>query len=262
MTADVETAPQTRFILVPDGTRLACHSLGEGPAVLLLHGFLSSARLNWFDSGVAAAIAAAGFRVIAPDLRGHGESGAPPDAACYPVDVLPADAQSVLDALGIRDYALVGYSLGARTAARMLARGAQPRRLVLAGMGDSGVLDVGTRQAHFEDAIRRGKDAANPVVGAFIQDFMRANGVAAGPALHVLASQTDTPPHALAAIACPTLVLCGARDRDNGDSAALARLIPGARHATTPGDHLSAVGKAEFREVLTGFLREDLGAGG
>jgi pimeloyl-ACP methyl ester carboxylesterase len=64
-----------------DGVEIACHVLGEGPPVVLLHGFLSSARRNWIRPGIAEAIASLGRRVIAPDLRGHGRSEAPTDLA-------------------------------------------------------------------------------------------------------------------------------------------------------------------------------------
>ena len=57
-----------------DGVDLAWHELGEGRPLVLLHGLFSDADTNWLKFGHAAAIAAAGFRVIMPDLRAHGES--------------------------------------------------------------------------------------------------------------------------------------------------------------------------------------------
>lgn len=247
----------THRIRARDGVTLACHTMGEGPAVLLAHGFLSNARANWIDPGIAEALADAGFSLIMPDIRGHGVSDAPDDPALYPKDVLARDIADVLAALDVQDYALVGYSLGARTATRALALGAKPRRLVLAGMGDSGVIGVEARQRHFEDMIANGPNASNPEAGAFVQSFMAQNGVAVQPALNVLRSQAPTAPEVLAAITCPTLVLCGVRDQDNGSAAGLAAMIPGARLIETPGTHLSAVGKTEFRDALVAFLRED-----
>lgn len=247
---------QSETVVAADQAHLAVHRAGEGPPVVLLHGFLSSAALNWIAPGIAAAIVDAGFHAIMPDVRGHGRSlgSAPP----YPKDILADDVDRILTALGIQDFALVGYSLGARTAARLMARGASPRRLILSGMGDVGLLSVARRQAYFEDAIRNGAAAANSRAGAFIQSFMHANGISSESALAVLASQIDTSKEVLASIRCPTLVLCGERDEDNGSSTGLAALIPNARLVRTPGDHLSAVGKADFRDALVGFLREDL----
>src|SRR3546814_11078338 len=63
-----------------------------------------------------------GFRLILPDLRGHGESGKPHDPAAYPPDALTEDGLALVEQMGLTDYDLGGYSLGARTTARMLAR--------------------------------------------------------------------------------------------------------------------------------------------
>ena len=74
-----------------DGQRIAIHRLGAGRPVLLLHGFIANARLNWFEPGIARALAEAGFAVIAPDLRGHGDSAAPEEPEAWPGDVLARD---------------------------------------------------------------------------------------------------------------------------------------------------------------------------
>ena len=73
-----------------DGVELAYHELGEGKPVVLLHGLFSDAQMNWIKFGHAARIAAAGFRVIMPDLRAHGLSGRPHGAEHYPREFSPA----------------------------------------------------------------------------------------------------------------------------------------------------------------------------
>jgi pimeloyl-ACP methyl ester carboxylesterase len=85
-------------------------------------------------------IAAKGFRVIMPDLRAHGHSARPHDPAAYPPDVLMRDGFALIEHLGLTDYDLGGYSLGARTTVRMLANGAKPRRVILSGMGLTGLV--------------------------------------------------------------------------------------------------------------------------
>src|SRR3546814_14959748 len=57
----------------------------------------------------------AGFRVIMPDLRGHGDSDKPHNPACYKPDVLADDAFDLIGHLGLTDYDLAGYSLWGRT---------------------------------------------------------------------------------------------------------------------------------------------------
>ena len=101
---------------------------------MLLHGFAASGR-QWLDHGPAAALAEAGYRVILPDLRGHGDSARPHDPACYPPDVLADDGLALIDGLGLDDYDLGGYSLGGRVVLRMLVRGARPAHAVVAGQG-------------------------------------------------------------------------------------------------------------------------------
>ena len=87
-------------MIAPDGTAIAIHETGVGRPFVLLHGFFSDAATNWLKYGHAAALAAAGFRVIMPDLRGHGSSGKPHEAGAYPPDVLVDDALAVIEQLG------------------------------------------------------------------------------------------------------------------------------------------------------------------
>lgn len=237
-----------------DGVEIAWRTLGEGRPTLMLHGFLASAELNWFGPGIAAAVAAAGRQVIAPDLRGHGHSAAPVDPAAWPADVLAADQEALIAHLGLTDYDLVGYSLGARTSVRMLTRGARPARLVLGGMGDSGLMAAGARAAMFEDSIRHGEAAQDPRAGRRVQAMLAAGGLVPEAMLGVLAAFVATSEAQLRAIDVPTLVVCGARDDDNGSAEGLAALLPNARAVRIPGDHLSAVMEPALAREITGFL--------
>jgi pimeloyl-ACP methyl ester carboxylesterase len=92
------------------GVRLNVASAGSGTPVLLLHGFPDSWRLWRHQIG---ALAAAGYRVIAPDLRGFGGSEQPPDAAAYRMDRLIADVLAVLGDAGVQRTAVVGHDWGA-----------------------------------------------------------------------------------------------------------------------------------------------------
>ena len=102
---------------------------------MLLHGYFSTAEVNWVRFGHAETLAARGHRVILPDLRAHGDSARSHDPAAYPRDALADDGLALVEHLGLTDYDLGGYSLGARTTVRMLVRGAAPRRAIVAGMG-------------------------------------------------------------------------------------------------------------------------------
>ena len=167
-----------------DGVELVWRETGSGRAVVLIHGLFSDAVTNWIKFGHAARIAAAGFRVIMPDLRGHGDSTRSHDPAAYPPDVLADDGEDLIAHLGLTDFDLGGYSLGGRTVVRMLVRGAAPRRAIISGMGLAGLLDTGHRAAHFRlilDGIgthRRGSPGMDGR-GVSQDDGRRSQGAAA-----------------------------------------------------------------------------------
>src|SRR4051812_34704614 len=117
-----------------DGVRLGYREVGEGRPLILVHGLFGDGGF-WLRSGIAGRIAAAGHRVILPDLRGHGESARPREAEAWPPDVMGVDGLALVEHLRLDDYDLGGYSLGARIAVRQLACGVTPRRAVVAGQG-------------------------------------------------------------------------------------------------------------------------------
>src|SRR5688500_7194515 len=95
-----------------DGTTIAFRAEGDGPTVLLLHGFAADHHLNWVGPGVFDAVVASGRRVIAPDARGHGRSDKPHDPAAYADDTMVRDVRAVLDHLAVESLDVVGYSMG------------------------------------------------------------------------------------------------------------------------------------------------------
>ena len=87
--------------------------MGEGPLVLLLHGWPES----WYSwRHQLPALAKAGFRAVAPDLRGYGKSDAPPAIDAYDIVNLTGDAVGILDALGAETAVVVGHDWGALVA--------------------------------------------------------------------------------------------------------------------------------------------------
>lgn len=237
-----------------DGTRLAWRELGEGRPVVMLHGFFSSASVNWIRYGHAAAVAAAGFRVVMPDLRAHGSSAKPHDAASYPPDVLMRDGFALIDQLGLTDYDLVGYSLGARTAVRMLANGATPRRAVLSGMGLEGIVATAGRGGYFRHVLTNLGSFARGTTEWMSEAFLKTTGGDPVALLGILNTFVDTPHEVLGGIATPTLVLNGVDDHDNGSGEALAAALPNARYRAVPGNHMSAVLKPELGTAIAEFL--------
>ena len=102
-----------QFTVVREGVALSAEIAGNGPPVLLLHGLTATRRYVLHGSR---ALERAGYRVIAYDARGHGESTGPADPEAYDYPNLAADAIAVLDTVGATRAALVGHSMGAATA--------------------------------------------------------------------------------------------------------------------------------------------------
>lgn len=248
------SSPTKHSFTTPDGAALAWHELGEGRAVVLLHGLFSDADTNWIKFGHAAEIAGRGFRVIMPDLRAHGHSAKPHDAASYPPDVLAHDGLALIAHLGLTDYDLGGYSLGARTAVRMVVMGATPRRLVDSGMGLQGLLRTGSRSAHFKKILTGLGTHERGSPEWLAEAFLKTTGGDPQALLPLLDSFVDTSEAELRAIDIPVLVLTGVDDRDNGSSEELAELLPQGRYAEVPGNHMSAVTKPELGKTIADFL--------
>ncbi len=246
---------QWRFT-APDGVALAIHEMGaeDGRPAILIHGLFSDAETNWIKYGHAALLAERGFRVIMPDLRGHGESDRPHAAAAYPPDVLADDALALIAQLGFAAYDLGGYSLGGRTVMRALVRGAAPRRAIIAGMGLNGLTDTARRGDHFRHVLQglgthqRGSEAW------MAEQFLKTTGADPQALLPLLDSFVDTGADAVAAVATPVLVVSGAEDSDNGSAEALADVMPDARSVEVPGNHMSAVTKRELGTAIADFL--------
>jgi len=238
-----------------DGREIAYLDVGEGPAVVLLHGFAANHRVNWVTPGVVEAVRASGRRVLAPDARGHGESDKPHEPEAYAGNTAERDVRALLDHVGLDAVDVVGYSMGAITAARVVPMEPRTRALVLGGVGER---------------IASGAGLPNRTSIADVLTAERPHGIenAAGRAFRTFADATGADRAALAAllraprdetgdvgaIAVPTLVIVGDGDVLAGPPEALAERIPGAVSITVQGDHLSAVNDPMFSASIVTFL--------
>lgn len=241
-----------------DGARLVYREVGEGRLLVLLHGFVSTGYVNWVKYGHARLLADAGYRVIAPDLRGHGASDRSHDPASYPRDVLADDGFALLAHLGVDatagGYDLGGYSLGSRTALRMLVRGARPDRAVLSGMGLSRMLDITEASAWYQRVL----DA----LGSFrygdpeymTQAFVKTVDADPEALSRVIAANVPMSAEEIAAVDVPTLVLMGEQDDDHGSGQELAELLGHGSCAEVPGNHMACVARPELGAAIATFL--------
>lgn len=242
-----------------DGVDIAYTDLGSGDPILLLHGFASSAKTNWIDPGWVAFLVKEGFRVIAYDARGHGQSGKPRRPDDYAQPHMPEDARRLLDHLAIPRAHVMGYSMGARmTAFLTLRHPERVRSAIFGGLGINMVRGLGGTQE-----IASGLEAAtaaeitDPVARTF-----RAFAEQTGSDLAALAACMRSARAALTAemvgqISCPVLVVVGTADAIGGSAQELADLIPGAQAVSIERrDHMRTVGDRAYKEAVLMFLKE------
>jgi pimeloyl-ACP methyl ester carboxylesterase len=244
----------THYWTASDGVRLGYRELGEGRPVVLVHGLFSDGVTNWIKFGAAEAVASRGFRVIMPDLRAHGISDKPHDAASYSAGILGQDLRELISTLGLAEFDLGGFSLGARTTVQAIGEGLRPRRAVLAGMGLEGLTGWLRRKDFFLEAIELADTAKRGDKHWIAIQFMKTMNVDREAAKLLLPTFTDARDEWLAAFTMPTLVLCGSEDHDNGSAEKLAAALPNAEYVEIPGTHMTSVTKAEFGAALADFL--------
>ena len=244
----------TQFWTASDGVRLAYHELGQGRPVVLLHGLFSDAQMNWIKFGHAERIARDGFRVIMPDLRGHGESASPHGQEFYPKGILARDLRGLIAMLELIEFDLGGFSLGARTTVEGVGEGLRPRRAVLGGAGLEGLRNWKRRKTFFVDAISMFDHVQRGDPHWLSIQFMKSQKVDRIAAAQLLESFEDAFMSWLEAFTMPTLVVCGDQDDDNGSAEELANVLPNAVFEEVPGTHMSSVTKPELGEAIAAFL--------
>ena len=139
---------------------------------------------------------------------------------------------------------------------RGILSGLAPRKLILGGMGLSGLAGWARRSAHFVDAIDRFGSIERGDPAFVAQAFMKTMKVDRVAARLLLGSVDDTPPEALTEVTMPTLCVCGADDGDNGSAPDLAHALPDGRYEEVPGNHMSSVTFKEMGRAMAAFLKD------
>lgn len=240
-----------------DGLTLNYIDEGAGDPVLLIHGFASNLQVNWVGTQWVDALVKAGYRVLAFDHRGHGQSDKIYDPARYTIGDMAADALALLDSLGIARADIVGYSMGARVGAFLAIEHRESvRSLVIGGMG--GRLFEGAPKS---EEIARALEAPSrdDVTDPYARTF-RVFADATKGDLKALAAVIRSPRlpltrEKLGSISCPVLIVVGSEDNVAGDPEVLAAAIPGARAVSIEGrDHNRCVGDKNFKQAVIDFL--------
>lgn len=235
------------------------HGPAEAPAVLLSHGYGATCRM--WDAQVAAL--AERYRVIVWDMRGHGSSGDPKEAAAYSQELTVGDMAAVLDACGIERAAIGGLSLGGvMSLAFHIAHPERTRALMLFDTGP-GFRNPDARAQWNERALARARDLEENGLAelgdgaeARLGHHRSARGLA-GAARGMLAQHGSALIESLPTIAVPTLVLVGSDDKNFlGAADYMAAKIAGAQKVVIPGaGHAANLDRPDaFNRAVAEFL--------
>ena len=232
---------------------------GAGEPIVLVHGFAASKNVNWIYPTWVSELVKAGRRVIALDVRGHGESAKLYDAAQYEIAIMASDVIALMDHLGIARADIMGYSLGSRMTAILAHQHSdRVRSAILGGIG-IGLIEGGGPGETVALALEAPSldDVTDPV----------------GRTFRAFADQTRSDRRALAAclrgprrlmtheeaagIGVPVLIAVGSKDEIAGSASALGRIIPGAQVLDIPNrDHMRAVGDKVYKTGVIDFLAQ------
>ena len=229
----------------------------DAGAILLIHGFASNHAVNWVNTQWVRALTQAGYRTIALDNRGHGESEKLYDPDAYGAEAMAGDAVRLLDHLGIARAHVMGYSMGGRITAHVALD--YPNRVRAALIGGLGLHLVEGKglPAGIADALDAppGTPAANPTAAAFRTFAEQTRSDLRALAACMRGSRQTLSRGELAQIEVPVLVSVGTLDTVAGSGPGLAALMPDARALDIEGkDHSTAVGARPHRDGVLAFL--------
>ncbi len=251
--------PSPQYVMSGDGRRIATYLWGEedAPTVLAVHGFASSCRDNWVNTGWVRDLTRAGYRVLGVDQRGHGASDKPHDPGEYTMDALVGDLVTVLDTYLLDTVLYVGYSLGARVGWQVAVQVPHHvERAVLGGIPD------GRPLARMQiDQARAYAEHRTPVEDAVTRNYVTLAERVAGNDLRALIALAegmrlgDADPDPSNPPEQRILFATGSEDAILERSRALAAATPNGMFVELPDrHHFNAPGSRVFRAAALEFL--------
>lgn len=244
-------------VFASEGFEIAYEIYGEGRPILCIHGFGSSGRVNWLDTGWVETLTKGGYKVITIDNRGHGQSQKIYDSSVYGAEDMARDAVNLIDHLGLQKVALLGYSMGARISAFVCIQ--NPEKVSCAIFGGLG--------AHMPTPTLD----SDEIIAALTADTLAEVTHPTGRQFRIFAEHTKSDRQALAAcmagsrtpiavealhgIDVPVLVAVGSEDDVGGDPQILADMLPhGEALVIQRRDHMRATGDPQFKKGALEFL--------
>lgn len=234
---------------------------GQGPPIVLVHGFASSFERDWRRTGWVDFLVNEGRQVVGLDCRGHGKSGKPHSPEAYAGNQIPDDVLAVMDTVGVDRADIMGYSMGALVTLNLLAR--RPGRFASAVVGGTGLPRPSTDPQHREKlaAALEAADAAtisDPAVLRFRQSVERRGNDLLALAAFQRSGRTQADPAELRRLQLPLLVVVGANDEMVASAGQLAEVVSGAELVTLAGDdHRSALASRRYKQAVARFLQAE-----
>jgi pimeloyl-ACP methyl ester carboxylesterase len=238
---------------------------GRGEPVILLHGFSFSIEPAWIAGGFFDALSHTN-RVIAMDLRGHGQSGKPHDPKRYGLKMID-DVLRLMDHLRLDRVHLVGYSLGGMLACKCLEMAAPRLRSVVMGGAEwiregDGTHRSWTPLAEMLERVRPGETISSHFWPSpdtrpprEVQDLVDRNDPAALAGIARGMLEVTVKEDVLRANRVPTLAICGEHDRVQAGVRAMTSVVRNLSVLVVPGfDHETLPASKEFREAVHTFV--------
>lgn len=242
-----------------DGIAIAYDVHGEGRPILLIHGFGSTGKVNWVDTGWVQTLNEAGYQAITIDNRGHGASRKLYDTRLYLARDMAKDALNLLDHLGIERAPVMGYSMGARITAFLALH--HPDRVtcaILGGMGGNLMSGLEDSEEIISALTAESLDQVKSKIGRMFRIFADHNNAdRAALAACMVTSRQPMAAEDVARITVPVLVAVGETDEMAGPPDDLTRLLPNGEGFIIPRrDHMRATGDAAYKQATLAFLEK------
>jgi len=205
----------TLFAISPDGICIAYERSGTGPPLVLLHGGGNS-RHMWYEAGYVERLQKH-FTVIAPDLRGHGESDAPIEPSDYTTDKMIQDVLAVADTCGVQRFMIWGFSFGGKVGRYVAVHSERVTKIVLMGTPLGAFISNEFRQymadfcAHWTPILQADRVLDTSLLSKDDREFIENNNVSAMMAWgQAMFNWTAVEPRHFH---CPVLWLVGSEDQ-------------------------------------------------
>ena len=248
-----------------EGIKIYYEIEGDGPPVVLIHGFSGNLEDSWKDSNLIETLKNK-YKLILLDCRGHGRSDKPHDDSFYGYNMIN-DIIQLLEHLSIKQANFLGYSMGAYLLFQLILK--KPEIIICAILGGF-VLTLDEREIakgrknteHIVDAFKAESiDQVKKPIGRAFRTIaeQRNNDLLALAAVQASWSEFSIPPaelrEVLKKIKVPVMTVVGSSEILLGDKTLVAQLVPDACHFQIQGkDHLNVTSDSKFHMVVKGFL--------